>query len=106
MPCLLEGQGPGASTTASTRASTGGEITDADQQAGQFVSVTLADTEDVWTRIFSTQVDGAYDPVTLVLYKGVTQSACGGATGATGPFYCPGDGKGMARFSLIPRFSP
>ena len=71
----------------------GGEITEADQQAGEFVSVTLADTEEVWSELFRTQVGNAYNPVTLVLYKGVTQSPCGGASGATGPFYCPGDRK-------------
>lgn len=69
------------------------EVTEADRQAGQFVSVTLADTEEVWTGIFRDQLNAKYNPVTLVLYKGVTQSPCGGASGATGPFYCPGDRK-------------
>lgn len=71
----------------------GGEVTEADERAAQFVSVTLADTEEVWANVFARQVDGPYDPPTLVLYQRVTQSACGGASGATGPFYCPGDGK-------------
>ena len=71
----------------------GGEITEADRQAGEFVSVTLADTEEVWADLFRNQVGDTYNPVTLVLYKGVTQSPCGGASGATGPFYCPGDRK-------------
>ncbi len=58
------------------------------------MSVTLADTEEVWAELFRTQVGRAYDPAVLVLYKGVTQSPCGGgASGATGPFYCPGDRK-------------
>lgn len=72
--------------------SSGGQITQADQKAGEFVSVTLADTEEVWTEIF--QKEGKhYTPSILVLFKGATQSACGGASGATGPFYCPGDKK-------------
>jgi hypothetical protein len=83
---LLEGQG-GLVSGGST------EITEADRQAGEFVSVTLADTEEVWSTLFEAQVGEHYDPVTLVLYKDVTQSACGGASGATGPFYCPGDNK-------------
>ena len=58
------------------------EITEADQQAAEFVSVTLADTEEVWARIFQDQLGRTYDPATLVLFKE-----------ATGPFYCPGDQK-------------
>lgn len=69
------------------------ELTEADQQAGAFVSVVLADTEEVWAELFQSQVGRAYNPVTLVLFKGSTQSPCGGASGATGPFYCPGDKK-------------
>ena len=82
---LLQGGGPVSTAPA--------EITEADRRAGQFVSVTLADTEEVWAELFRTQVGRAYDPAVLVLYKGVTQSPCGGASGATGPFYCPGDRK-------------
>ena len=64
-----------------------------DQAAGEFVAVTLADTEEVWARIFDEQVGRPYRPSTLVLYSGVTRSPCGTASGATGPFYCPGDKK-------------
>ncbi|MGJ8625087.1 MAG: KPN_02809 family neutral zinc metallopeptidase [Yoonia sp.] len=71
----------------------GGEVTQADEQAAQFVSVTLADTEEVWAEIFNTQVGENYTPPTLVLFKGATQSPCGGASGASGPFYCPADQK-------------
>lgn len=84
---LLQGTGGGGGQVVET------EITEADKRAGEFVSVTLADTEEVWADIFRRQVGEAYDPATLVLFKGVTQSPCGGASGATGPFYCPGDQK-------------
>lgn len=67
------------------------ELTEADREAGQFVSVTLADTEEIWADIFAREVGAPYQPAVLVLYKGVTRSPCGGASGATGPFYCPAD---------------
>jgi predicted metalloprotease len=69
------------------------EMTAQDIAAGEFVSVTLADTEEVWASVFRSYLGQPYTAPTLVLYKGVTQSACGGASGATGPFYCPGDKK-------------
>lgn len=69
------------------------ELTQADREAGEFVSVTLADTEEVWAQLFRSQLGRDYRPATLVLFKGVTQSPCGGASGATGPFYCPADKK-------------
>jgi predicted metalloprotease len=67
------------------------ELTEADQRAAEFVSVTLADTEQVWDRIFREELGATYAPATLVLFKQVTQSPCGNASGATGPFYCPLD---------------
>lgn len=69
------------------------QVTAADEQAAQFVSVTLADTEDVWAEVFRTQLGETYAPPVLVLFKGATSSPCGGAQAATGPFYCPVDRK-------------
>lgn len=69
------------------------EITPADERVAQFVSVTLADTEEVWADIFDRQLGRDYAPPTLVLFKGATQSQCGGASAATGPFYCPPERK-------------
>ena len=60
-----------------------------DEQA-KFVKVVLADTEDVWDKIFS-DMGRQYTKPTLVLFTGSTQSACGGATSQSGPFYCPAD---------------
>ena len=54
------------------------QITPEDERAAEFVSVTLADTEEVWTDVFRQQVGKPYDPPVLVLFKGSTQSACGG----------------------------
>ncbi len=63
-----------------------------DKQA-QFVKVVLADTEDVWNKILPEQADKAYVDPKLVLFSGATQSDCGNASAATGPFYCPLDSK-------------
>jgi hypothetical protein len=71
----------------------GGEITEADRERGQFAAVSLEYTEQIWSQVFREQTDGSYSPATLVLYKGTTQSPCGAASAASGPFYCPGDRK-------------
>lgn len=69
------------------------DITAAEREQGDFVGVVLADTEEVWSRLFERETGRPYRPTTLVLYAGGAQSPCGLASGATGPFYCPGDKK-------------
>jgi predicted metalloprotease len=62
----------------------------ADDPVAKFVSVVLADTEDVWTKIFRDN-GGQYVQPKLVLFSGRTPTACGTGDTAIGPFYCPGD---------------
>ena len=69
------------------------ELTAEDQAAGDFVAVVLADTEEIWAQVFQDQTDRSYRPPVLVLFKTATSSPCGGASQATGPFYCPADRK-------------
>lgn len=68
------------------------EGTAQENELAQFVSVVLAETEDVWTGIFRSR-GSTYVFPKLVLYTGSVQSACGYSGAATGPFYCPGDQK-------------
>ncbi|WP_345269061.1 KPN_02809 family neutral zinc metallopeptidase [Nibrella viscosa] len=63
-----------------------------EDEAARFVKTVLADTEDVWTKLFA-QRGERYRPPVLVLFRGSTQSGCGMASAAMGPFYCPGDKK-------------
>lgn len=61
-------------------------------QLGTFASLVLADTEDTWRSLFS-QKGRSYKEPRLVLFTGAVRSACGTASSAVGPFYCPGDHK-------------
>ena len=64
-----------------------------DDELSQFVRVVLADNEDVWGKLFPPNFGGRYAPPTLVLFTGQVRSACGNASAAAGPFYCPLDKK-------------
>lgn len=66
--------------------------TEASNEAAAFVKVVLADNEDVWHKLFK-EAGETYREPTLVLFSGSTESACGFASAASGPFYCPGDEK-------------
>jgi len=63
-----------------------------ENELADFVSVVLAETEDVWTKLFRDR-GSVYEYPKLVIYNGSVQSACGFSSAATGPFYCPGDHK-------------
>ncbi|MFV0606441.1 MAG: neutral zinc metallopeptidase [Niabella sp.] len=64
----------------------------ADDERAAFVKVILGKTEDVWNKLFREQGQTYKEP-TLVLFRGKVESACGYASAASGPFYCPGDQK-------------
>ena len=64
----------------------------ADDRMAAFVSTVLADTEDVWTDVF-TKGGANYQKPTLVLFRGATGTQCGQGQSAMGPFYCPADQK-------------
>jgi predicted metalloprotease len=59
----------------------------------QFIKTILADNEDVWSALFPKAFGRRYQPPVLVLFSGQVQSACGYASAAAGPFYCPLDKK-------------
>jgi predicted metalloprotease len=67
-------------------------LSEKDKEMGDFVSVVLADIEDVWRPLFQ-EIGQDYREPRLVLFTDQVSSACGYAGAATGPFYCPGDEK-------------
>lgn len=64
-----------------------------EEELAQFVTVVLQQTENVWNKVFPQQLGKNYQEPILVLFSGQISSACGHASAATGPFYCPGDHK-------------
>jgi predicted metalloprotease len=81
---LLGGGGGGAPTSEQARPLT------ADDETSDFVARILGSTEDVWGPLFQQQGQ-IYQPPELLVFGGAVQSACGYASSASGPFYCPGD---------------
>src|SRR5690606_18593210 len=69
------------------------QLTASEIELGEFAKTVLADTEDIWTKIFRENNLGEYEKPKMVLFSGSVQTACGGASSASGPFYCPGDHK-------------
>lgn len=68
------------------------ELTPEQKETRDFLATILGDTEEVWTDVFA-QEGKTYQKPTLVLFEGAVRSACGQASSAVGPFYCPGDEK-------------
>jgi predicted metalloprotease len=62
----------------------------ADDEHAQFIAAVLGDTEDTWERLFALRGE-RYEPPVLVLFSDMVRSACGSASSAVGPFYCPAD---------------
>jgi hypothetical protein len=86
---LLETIG-GAGTQQTTQTTDPAQMSEADAQARDFVAAVLGETEDVWRQVFA-QNGATYQEPRLVLFSGSTQSACGYASAAVGPFYCSAD---------------
>ncbi|MFO1496086.1 MAG: neutral zinc metallopeptidase [Lysobacterales bacterium] len=87
---MLAGQQGQTTTSASAPSTPEEEAARANDPRRQFVAAILGDTEDVWSAVF--QASGqTYPNPTLVLFEGAVDSACGQASSAVGPFYCPAD---------------
>ena len=86
-PVLEQMQGSKSSQTES-----GIPLTKEEEELGHFVRTILAKNEDTWGKIFAENNQEYINPK-LVLFKGAVETACGGASSASGPFYCPSDQK-------------
>jgi uncharacterized protein len=84
---MVAGGGRPAQTQSQTRPGTPSD------QTGNFVARILGETEDVWSEVLPQQANRDYTKPRLVLFSGVTNSECGTAQSAMGPFYCPVDQK-------------
>ncbi|MDH7787909.1 putative metalloprotease [Ochrobactrum sp. 19YEA23] len=96
IPILFGDSGMGSSVQTQQQQSSGRTVAEggtvANDEMTQFARTVLAETEDVWSGIFQSRGQ-TYTKPTMVLFTGQVRSACGFASAASGPFYCPGDRK-------------
>ena len=85
---MLSGGGGGGGPVSTQQAPM--QATPATDKQTRMVKTVLADTEDVWTKLFAER-GGTYAKPKMVVYSGATQTACGTGQAASGPFYCPAD---------------
>jgi len=88
---LLGGGGAGPSSPSTSRPNPARD--QQEQPLVQFVSFVLDDTQKTWDQVLPQQAGKPYRHAKLVLFRNYTQSGCGSAESATGPFYCPQDEK-------------
>lgn len=89
---LLDGSVGTGSSTGSSSSSTRPSTNAQDDELAAFVGVVVKENEDLWEKIFADN-GLQFRPSPVVLFEGRTNSGCGVADAATGPFYCPGDQK-------------
>jgi predicted metalloprotease len=87
---IMTGGGPSYQSPASGPPQPNTRTGTPDDQMGQFVAALLGETEDRWREIFQS-AGKTYQAPKLVMFSGITRSACGAAQSAMGPFYCPND---------------
>ncbi len=92
-PSEYLGAAGGGAAAPSTQTSAPAQNLEEDTEEFQIVSKTLRDNEKIWGQLFPQNFNRRYQEPILVVFEGQDRSACGFASAATGPFYCPADQK-------------
>ena len=89
---LFDGSGGGVAVDPSTQTAAPVNESPEESEAAQFASFVMTDAQDIWTKVFAEQ-GLQYQRARIVLYRDITQTACGTGQAAAGPFYCPADNR-------------